>query len=367
MNGTHILEHFGNQLTTALDQHSDRVPERCVMSIDPWVAMSLMQKAIRRGQTVLALDAASTLLQVSPERLWRRLGVTAYEDIGVADTDLISLTTVALRGKRFREPLGGEWAVASFLIERMCHSAKCRAGDDLIVLVEHDPDFEEPRLGLTFKPIEKLVSIATETGSLTERAIAVWYAIGTDRCRSDHMRVRKGDPAFVFDQFCEAAYPETTVEFCREGYRKINELLPVLVPSLEREASKAPHQIVEDELPPEELIGEVPCWAFDMHTRNGKQALALLAKGDHRFGQWFRKYVQSDFGTKPLGNLLFRIESGLVDRRYRWGVGDELRVRADILSSGIGPSLSVDGLELLRESLPELNEARRHVVNSNFR
>lgn len=367
MNGIHILDHFSNQLASSLDQLQGRILDGRVLAIDPWVSMSLLQKSIRRGQKQFALDAAATLLHSSPERLWRRLGITAYEDIGIADPDLIALTTVALRGKRFRQSLGGEWVVASFLIERMCRSAKCRAGDDLIVLAEHDPEFEGARLGLTFKPIKSLVRTVVAEIPLPERAIATWYAIGTDRCYSDYLRPRKGDPALLFDQMCEAGYPETTVEICREGFRKINELLPVLIPMLEKEASSADSEIVGDKLPHEELIGEVPCWAFDMHTRSGKQALARMAKGDNRFTTWFRKHVEEDFGTKPLGNLLFRIESGLVDRRYRWPIGDELRARADVLSSGIGPSLSADGLELLREYLPELNEARHQVVHSRSR
>ena len=38
----------------------------------PWVAMSLLQKALRRGQLDFALRAAASLLQDAPDRLWRR-------------------------------------------------------------------------------------------------------------------------------------------------------------------------------------------------------------------------------------------------------------------------------------------------------
>src|SRR5271170_5224974 len=66
----------------------------------PWVAMSLMQKAIRRGREDLALRAAATLLRDAPEKLWRRIGCIAYEDIGVASLEAVGLATVALAGKR---------------------------------------------------------------------------------------------------------------------------------------------------------------------------------------------------------------------------------------------------------------------------
>jgi hypothetical protein len=86
------------------------------LTISCWVAMSVMQKAIRRGRKHLALRAAATLLHRSPERLWRRLGCIAFEDIGVGDLDTVALVTAAMAGKRFRSELGGEWTVGSFLV-----------------------------------------------------------------------------------------------------------------------------------------------------------------------------------------------------------------------------------------------------------
>lgn len=60
-------------------------PRPTPVPISPWQAMSLLQKAIRRGRQELALHAASTLLDIAPDRFWRRAGVIAFEDIGVAD------------------------------------------------------------------------------------------------------------------------------------------------------------------------------------------------------------------------------------------------------------------------------------------
>ncbi|MFE3837556.1 hypothetical protein [Pseudogemmobacter sonorensis] len=81
--------------------------------------MSLLQKAVRRGRLDLALQAASTLLAISPDRFWRRAGIIAFEDIGVADLTTAGVVTVALEGKRVRHRLGGEWAVAAAITARM--------------------------------------------------------------------------------------------------------------------------------------------------------------------------------------------------------------------------------------------------------
>jgi hypothetical protein len=96
--------------------------------------MSLMQKCIRRGRADLALRAAATLLVDAPDRLWRRIGGIAFEDVG---------------GKRVRADLGGEWAVANFIIEAMARANKCRSSDDLLMSVELHPAFAAARQSLT--------------------------------------------------------------------------------------------------------------------------------------------------------------------------------------------------------------------------
>jgi hypothetical protein len=63
-------------------------------------AMSALQKAIRRGQDGLAQRAAATLLSTSPERLWRRCGCIAFEDIGVADLDTVTVAPVGAQSGR---------------------------------------------------------------------------------------------------------------------------------------------------------------------------------------------------------------------------------------------------------------------------
>ncbi len=133
MNGTHILDLFRSQLAKQILEQDTTPPSFNPLDISPWLAMSLLQKAIRRGRTNLALRAVATLLTDNPDRLWRRLGVTVFEDIGVADYETVSLVMAGLSGKRFRAKLGGEWAVASHLVNLMCVAVKCRAADDLAV------------------------------------------------------------------------------------------------------------------------------------------------------------------------------------------------------------------------------------------
>src|SRR6266481_1352458 len=107
MNGPDILIITRRQLCDAICKSQAATCDP--LNVSPWIAMSLLQKAIRRGEERLALRAASTLLHVLPERLWRRCGCIAFEDVGVADLHTVAIVTAALAGKRFRASLGGEW------------------------------------------------------------------------------------------------------------------------------------------------------------------------------------------------------------------------------------------------------------------
>src|SRR3954452_2722868 len=118
MDGPEIISHICDELAKAIRGRGTS-PEPKPLDISPWLAMSLLQKAIRRGEEAYALQAAAALLRDSPERLWRRLGLIAFEDIGLADPEAFYLATAAQAGKQYRKEIGGEWAVASFLVSRL--------------------------------------------------------------------------------------------------------------------------------------------------------------------------------------------------------------------------------------------------------
>lgn len=367
MNGPSILDLYRNRLREDIVEGAKEFPRCEPINISPWLAMSLMQKAIRRGRDDLALKGAATLLEDSPDRLWRRLCITAYEDIGVADFDAVALVTAALKGKRWRAGAGGDWAVASHLIRRMCRSVKCRAADDLLVVCERHPDFEYARLDLTFKPVPELLDRVASKVALPERGLALWYAVGTYRCRSSLLRERRGDPQAVLDALCQRGYPETVVEVCREGLRKSGEILPPFLILLRQAVRRVARHTEPDDLPDEEMAGGVPCWAFDMFVRQGNQAMARFLKTGCETVRWLDDHYPDRGRNRFLGGMVFRVEGGLVDRRLRWGMGDRLRRMSDLESRGLDPKDMEEGLHLLRRDLPLLHEARRGVAGSNFR
>jgi hypothetical protein len=244
--------------------------------------MSALQKAIRRGHEQLALRAAATLLRISPERLWRRCGCIAFEDIGVADLDTVAMATAALAGVRFRASLGGEWAVASCIVSKMVHAAKCRAADDLLLAADNHPDFEDTRLAFAFRSTNDLIHIATGENPLPIRALAAWYAIGTGRRSSPRLQSRRGDATAVFNALQEAGIPTAVVEIAHEGLHKTSEVLCPFVALLWPVRQKQTATVEDDEFPSEVVIGDVPGWAYDVYSREGRTTLAKLHRGPNR-------------------------------------------------------------------------------------
>jgi hypothetical protein len=124
--------------------------------------------------------------------------------------------------------------------------------------------------------------------------------------------------------------------------------------------------VIDDVLPPEVLVDGIPCWAFDMHVREGNQAMSRFLKTDCETARWIEVNVPIAKRRKFLGNILFCVESGLVTNRLRWTVGDDLRHMADYQCHSVEPSSVQEIMVLLHHDLPLLNKERGHVTTSNL-
>ena len=65
---------------------------------------------------------------------------------------------------------------------------------------ELHPTYAKARAELPHLTTRNLIAIATGRGSIPERALALWYALGTDRRRSVLVS-RRGEPRPVFDYY----------------------------------------------------------------------------------------------------------------------------------------------------------------------
>ena len=356
------LEQARQLLTEAVLDRGQNLPRFDPLNIHPWLAMSLMQKAIRRGREDLALRASATLLKVSPDRFWRRICVTAYEDIGVAEWETVAIVTAALKGKRWRSQIGGEWVVASYLVERMCRTIKCRAADDLAVVCQWHSSLGALRPDFASRSIMNLLQSEIPSMELPASALALWYAIGTDRCQSPVLLKRRGLTNEAWDFLSNSNLPATAVEVAQVGFQKVNSILCPFALLLLTKAAETTNFVQPDNLPSEDIVGDIPCWAFDVHVREGNQAIGRFLRTESNTTRWLSLHVRSNERFRVLGSMLFRVESGMVDRRMHWEVGDALRHMADFETCGVAATKMQEGLRLLCHDLLLLHQIRQTVT-----
>lgn len=330
------------------------------LSISPWLAMSLLQKAIRRSDTASALDAASTLLATSPDRLWRRAGIIAFEDVGLADLTTVGIVTVALTGKRLRQSLGGEWAVAATIIARMSANRKNRAADDLLCVLDSWPNLTEQKARLADIPQSRLQLIARTTEQLPLRALAL-RLIFADR----HLNLRRhGDAETGFRVLDELGVAPTTLAIAKEGYRRTGSYLAPLIALLSCENDIRGAE-ADDPLPPTCQIGPLPSWALDMFTREGRKALAKVLDIDAGIRQWSCEARPVAGRLELLAQALFRVESGLCLHRSDGVTSKKLRGQMERECMGIRPEEADTLLGLMQNALPLLNQVRCEVMKEH--
>jgi hypothetical protein len=266
------------------------------LATDRYVALSAQQKAVRRGDEDLALRAAMTLRIEGPHAIWRRLGIIAFEDIGVANIDLVGWVTVVIGDRELRMRLGGEWRVMDFLVRALCRAAKCRAADDLVHLIERDPalaDLREELPGLSLR--QRISRAANFTRAIEAQGLATWFALGTDKITSFALAPVPGCPENTFDALRDADYPGAAVEIGRMGLRRTGCILAGVLPLLYRARGAGEFSVEDDPFSAETRIGPVPSWVFDMHNRVAwtQDALSATRRGVAR--EWRNRLNRSPF------------------------------------------------------------------------
>ena len=148
------------------------------------------------------------------------------------------------------------------------------------------------------------------------------------------------------------------VEIAHEGFRKTGEVLcpfvALLCPLHQHETA-----IIEDDaFPPEVMIGNVPGWAYDVYSREGRAALASFIDCRTETARRVRDHIPLRQRVTFLGGVVFRVEGGLVRKRLRWKTADELRRMVDIECNGPHCRDATEVLQLMKADIPVLNGVR---------
>jgi MgsA AAA+ ATPase C terminal len=248
------------------------------LSIDPWVASSLLQKAIRRGDVDTAERAAFTLTRHRGQAIWRRLIAIAFEDVGVGSVDALIQTTTTCTSAAWRLTAGGDELALRIVVRRLAEAPKDRSPDHLICAAHDHPTLEEDRRDVGAMSLaQRIKCLGETTSSLPKRAIAAWYASGVEWGKE--RRIGRGDLGALMGTFRDLGVPSDLVSATHIAAMRTRDPIVVMTPLIWLASKKAGgRDVVDCPVPPATMIGEVPAYALDKHTALGKAAIQRFAR-----------------------------------------------------------------------------------------
>jgi hypothetical protein len=297
---------------------------------DPWLLASLLQKAIRRSDLMVARRAAHQLLRLDSSRVWRRLMIVALEDIGIGDTavaeELIAIATLP----EIRKLLGGNGRALDVALKRACEAAKDRSGDHLWSIARDNlGENDRPYVGAESV---HLAVAASPRQAWLDRLNAVLALWGDGTQPAETRRAAFGALRAVFE---DIGVLLPLLAACEIYAAKARDALPFMLPlvwCLWR-GTGAEQSVTTHSGPMPEVIQDLPAYGFDpLHTRIGRRSVEL----------WLRAYLQRpDYSTGQIAADLWNRESALCHRALHWTLGCVFQAqahRADLLRRGLAPA-----------------------------
>jgi hypothetical protein len=353
---TVVLEFVLLQLAEELDAYV--APPAEPMPCDRWIARSALQKAIRRGEVEVAQRALARLLIEDRYGVWRHLTVIALEDVGVAELETVARVVAAARNRPWRKEHGGEWMVASFLVERMAEGRHCQAACDLLLQATNSLLWEQARAdALDTEPEELGAWLGDADLPLEQHGIAALALAG---CLAEESTA--GDPERLFEIIAERGCPSRVTGICQVAWRTSRNPMALLLPLVCGSAEAETTKVVDDVMPPSRMISGVPDYAIDQFTRVGGQVARRYLAEDAAMRTLLQECgVPQGQQPRAVGDLLFLIEGGLLLRRAVAAHADRLRLPRRQLPGAvkIGPRLE-EAIFQLQAKLAVIAQLRRH-------
>jgi hypothetical protein len=260
------------------------------LNTDRWVANSLLQKAIRRGEVNVARGAALTFLEQGGSAIWRRLIIIAFEDVGAASPEVAAMTVAASTDASWRKRSGGNVKVATCLARLLAEAPKSRSAEHLITSGDQHPSFaNERRLVSASSIADNLDTVVDPSKSLARRALAGWRASGIG-WNGD--KALGKDLAGLLEAFRQLGVPEALVFSTGVAATASREPITLMVPLVWLAAHEAQEPTtVHLDVPRSSVIDGVPNYALDQHTRTGREAIRELVKYNSEIRECLERYV----------------------------------------------------------------------------
>ncbi|PIU06546.1 MAG: hypothetical protein COT28_21775 [Methylobacterium sp. CG08_land_8_20_14_0_20_71_15] len=331
------------------------------LAVDHWLVSSLLQKAIRRGDADLAARAALTLLDLRGSTIWRRFMVIAFEDVGAGCVEALADVVAFGTDKDLRAKAGSDAQVAVWLARRLALATKDRSSDYLICSARNHPSLEEARETIGSRTVaDRIGMVMDESVPLPVRATAAWYASGIEW--TGEKRVGRGDLSGLINAFRLLGVPDRLAAVTRTAALRTREPITLMVPLIWLSAFGGEHPSVrETHTAPSPMLGEIPAYAFDKHTRIGKRAITLLSRENEAVRTCLEHHVPEFRHRQTAWVAAFYADATPITRRLTWDQSEALEalgMENDLMREGVPQAGVVPLVDAIRANLDHLNEIR---------
>lgn len=295
-----ILQNLADTLPA---QRLRRIP---LLAADKYILASGFQKSIRRGDAQKTASFALSLAYADRRMLWRRLLVTGFEDIGIANPALIAEIVAVSQNPAFRRKVG-DVEVALYLAKKMAASVKSRYLTEAIFLTDLGQSLSKARQSLPKASNRKLSSIILDPEQpAPARFLALWGLAGTKLYAAKGFS-RDGDMDAAVKTLRKLPLPAHQIEASIAALKSMQWPLPLFLP-LALATVQGEELAIHKEQPvssPE--FEDVPMYAIDpLYTRLGQGCLRQLQK---------QAAGLKGYSPAQMGECLFFIEGENLDCR----------------------------------------------------
>lgn len=338
------------------------------VTVDRWIAASMLQKSIRRGDVELAGRAAVTLHRMVGSTIWRRFVVIALEDVGAGCEGALKFAAhVAERRSRCRG-LRDERAV-QYLARKLAGLPKDRTADHLVSVALHHPSVASTRLRLHRAPANDCIPILLGvTAPLAVRATAALML--STRDVDSVRRFNSGGFGELIAAYRRVGTSTSLLKTTERAGRATRDAIAIFAPMIHEAAfANGRPEIQETATPPTHAVHGVPTYALDKHTALGKAAIGRFVAENRQMQAVLAAFVPRGQWTIAAATAAFHADAAPVTKKLVWLGSDELErlgAEADLFRDGVPRDGARPVIECVRANVDHLNEIRVRLLKSRL-
>ncbi|PZP55944.1 MAG: hypothetical protein DI586_05290 [Micavibrio aeruginosavorus] len=322
---------------------------------DRWLLASLLQKAIRRGDTQTAKKAAASLWRQDRNSVFRRLITIAPEDIGVGDLDAVVKTFLALTSSDWRKKVG-ELKVILFLVGALCEAHKNRLSEEIYTQIEKSPELAKvKRKMVDADDIQLMKTVKNQRSDLNKRCMAAWLLLGTRKYPSDFMPGR-GPSSYALSTLRDLPISSSIMEPCLKVLPKTQWPLAGFLLLIAHKMQTESFELVEIDIPATPNVEGIPIYALDTFTRTGQASFRKLRSAIDEL---------REFSLNQIGLAVFYLEGRNLNKYMVSPFLNEMQWKgeyADIYSSGLCDARYIGLKTVLTEHWETLQQIRSDIL-----